>query len=154
MNTIELLDNVAKLRPATGKKAIIEVLVDDFKTPKDDAERRPMFATSPLAGSIFLYRSKLPLAMGRVLEIVTQDGEETMSTLFEDTNHPFLQSPGEMIKAREALVRLFAKITGTEPGYAMLMDETRKRGVRLQEMATMQICDLILERFKQKGIGV
>lgn len=147
MSTIDTLRKFENLRAIPKSSGRVTVIQEQVQKLSQDSKRL-LFAQSTVGGGVFIYESKqFP---NQILEIVAGvRADDLMSCLYEP--HPMFNTPGEAIKAREELIQLLERMHMAIPGTLVIDDQGRGRKVELRELVTMQIVDMIAQKFRDKG---
>jgi hypothetical protein len=114
---------------------------------KSDAEKKALFAQSRTGGGVFLFESgHFP---GHIVEYVPGVlVNDSISTMFAPT--AVLGQPQLLLKLREELVTEIERVNGAVRGSLRKVDPARHRDLMLEEMATMQLVDLLRETSRLK----
>ena len=114
---------------------------------RSDAEKKAIFAQSRTGGGVFLFESgHFP---GHIVEYVPGVMvNDSISTMFAPT--AVLGQPQLLLKLREELVTEIERVNHATRGSLRKVDPARHRDVMLEEMATMQLADLLRETSRLK----
>jgi hypothetical protein len=147
MNALKTLERFSTLRSIPRSEDTARFLMGQLGN-LPESRKKDLFAQSPRGGGVYVYES--PDYPGKVLEVVAGvRTDDQMACLYE--GHPIFNTPGELVKAREELIQVFEHLHRAIPGTLFLPDPGRGRHCELREVATMQLCDVIAKRFKDKG---
>lgn len=106
-------------------------------------EQRKSFAGSALAGWFYLFRDGCQ--PNNVYEcVVSTSHDDAIASVYK--NHPIFTTPGQLMTARECLVRMLADKVGLSVENVGIDDPGRGRSLALPELSTGQLIDLLAER--------
>lgn len=104
--------------------------------------QRDAFGGSNLGGYLYMYRSDQH--PDKVLESVVSAFGDSITSLY--MNNRIFGSVGELITARETLIKAIAEKVGLSPAAVGIEDSSRGRSLNLCELSTGQLIDTLAER--------
>lgn len=136
-----ILDRVRDLVVLDNNKALLELSLDLRELPKD--EQRHRFGGSRETGWFYLHDNP-EKRRDMVFECVVSPTGETVSSLYK--GHPIFNSVGELLRVREQLCQAIGEKIGLDYRNVGIFDAARGRDIGLDELATGQLIDILIER--------
>lgn len=146
MSTI--IERVRNLVVLNNDHALLELSLD--LRERDKAFQRSCFGGSHETGWFYLHGNEAK-RRGMVFECVAIPGGETVSTLY--MAHPIFNSVADLQRTREELCKLLGEKMGMDYRNMGIFDPSRGREVGVEEMATAQLIDLVLDQLRVAGVG-
>ncbi len=141
MTPEQVSDSMRDVVVINHDRTALEISFDLKEKPKN--EQRAAFAGSRETGYFYMHRiDKFPDTVYEC--VVSPDGGDAIASVYK--NNRIFQNPGELIRARETLIKAIAQKVGLTPESVGVEDEGRGRVLGLSELSTGQLIDMLAER--------
>lgn len=138
---MSILDRVKSLVVVNSNKRTLALTID-LRDAGTEAQRA-RFAGSQKAGYFYLHTNER-LHPNHLMECVVSQAGDSITSLY--LGHPALETPGELLRTREALIDELAAKYGLSHESVGIDDETRGRVLGLEELSTGQLIDMLSDQ--------
>lgn len=136
----ETLERVRDMVVVNSQRASLELSQSLRRMPVE--HQRQHFGGDYKTGFFWLYRDD-ELHPDKVLECVVSPMEDAITSVY--LNHRINQNMGEVMRHREMLIRAISQKVGLSVEAIGVEDPARGRSMRLAELSTGQLIDLLAE---------